>query len=126
MIMKRKFITVLFFLSAQIVLSQTTEEWITYFEKSGFVSTSDYQETMIYFKKLAKFSQYAKMKSSWLLILNEKPDKVMITIKITDAIIILMMFNCSDHILREASVNAIEVPDHRKAVRSAINSPYKI
>jgi hypothetical protein len=67
-----------------------------------------------------------KKKSCWLLILNDKPDKVMITIKITEAIIILMMFSCSDPILREASVNAIEVPDQRKAVRSAINSPYKI
>jgi len=61
-----------------------------------------------------------------LLISKENPAMAMIKNKITDASIILVMFNCRDPILRDASVNAIDVPDQRKAVRSAISSPNNI
>ncbi len=61
-----------------------------------------------------------------LLISKESPAMVMIKNKITDASIILVTFNCRDPILRDASVNAIDVPDQRKAVRSAISSPNNI
>jgi hypothetical protein len=33
--------------------SQSSDQWLTKFESSGFVSTADYAETMQYFKNLA-------------------------------------------------------------------------
>ncbi len=40
---------------------QTNPDWITYFEKSGFVSTPSYTETMEYFQKLADSSEFAEL-----------------------------------------------------------------
>jgi Zinc carboxypeptidase len=54
-------LTFVFFL-AQLVFSQSSTEWITYFESSGFTSTPNYQETMDYFQKLANYSFHAELK----------------------------------------------------------------
>ena len=58
-----KKITILFLLITQSVLTQSSDEWITYFEKSEFISTPGYLETMEYFQNLADFSQYAELKN---------------------------------------------------------------
>ncbi|HSL90465.1 MAG TPA: M14 family metallopeptidase [Ignavibacteriaceae bacterium] len=57
--MKTILITVL--LSSTFLFSQSEEQWLTKFEKSGFVSTADYTETMQYFKNLADNSDYAEL-----------------------------------------------------------------
>jgi hypothetical protein len=58
-----KKITIIVLLLIQPVFAQFSEEWITYFEKSGFISTPGYQKTMDYFQSLADFSQYAELKN---------------------------------------------------------------
>jgi len=58
-----KKVTIILSLISQSVISQSTKEWITYFEKSGFTSTPGYQETMDYFQGLAEFSQFAELKN---------------------------------------------------------------
>lgn len=35
--------------------------WITYFEKSGFISTPDYEQTISYFQRLADYSEFAEL-----------------------------------------------------------------
>ena len=53
---------ILFFLVfTSLILSQTDSNWLTKFEKSGFVSTADYTETMHYFQNLADNSEYAEL-----------------------------------------------------------------
>jgi len=37
------------------------EKWITHFEKTGYMETESYDETMAYFRELANASPYAKM-----------------------------------------------------------------
>lgn len=44
-----------------VLLSQTNDEWQTYFEKLNYLKTPLYEETMEYFKKLAGHSDYAEM-----------------------------------------------------------------
>jgi len=61
--MKRKLITILLLLVTQVVLPQTQDEWITYFERSGFTETPNYRESMEYYQKLADFSPLAEFKS---------------------------------------------------------------
>ncbi|MFB3057156.1 MAG: M14 family metallopeptidase [Ignavibacteriaceae bacterium] len=61
--MKRKLITILLLLVTQVVLPQTQDEWITYFERSGFTETPNYHEAMEYYQKLADFSPLAEFKS---------------------------------------------------------------
>ena len=61
--MKRKLITILLLLVTQVVLPQTQDEWITYFERSGFTETPSYRESMEYFQKLADYSPLAEFKS---------------------------------------------------------------
>lgn len=58
-------LVVLFLLTVFTAFSQETVEndWITYFEKSGFVGTPDYNETMTYFQKIADASEYAEFSS---------------------------------------------------------------
>lgn len=47
-----------------LVFSQSASPlWITYFEKSGFTSTPDYNETMAYFQMLADSSEFAELKT---------------------------------------------------------------
>lgn len=41
--------------------SEIAEDWITYFEKTDFLETPRYEETMQYFRKLSDSSGYAKM-----------------------------------------------------------------
>ncbi|UCH64622.1 MAG: hypothetical protein JSW63_08320 [Ignavibacterium sp.] len=57
-----KKLAIIFLFLTQLVLSQSWERWITYFEKSEFTSTPNYQETMDYFQNLANFSDYADLK----------------------------------------------------------------
>ena len=57
---------------------------------------------------------------------NENPNENTIINKIMDANSILVTFSWRDPILRDASVNAIEVTDQRTAVRRANVSPNKI
>jgi len=61
--MKRKLITILLLLVTQVVLPQTQDEWITYFERSGFTATPSYYESMEYYQKLADYSPLAEFKS---------------------------------------------------------------
>lgn len=51
----------LFLLFTSVLFSQTDINWLTKFERSGFISTADYAETMDYFKKLDNNSDYAKL-----------------------------------------------------------------
>lgn len=44
-----------------ITISAQNEQWETYFEKSGFLSTPNYQLSVEYFKKLEDASPFAKM-----------------------------------------------------------------
>ena len=65
-----KKITVIALLLIQTALSQAGNEWITYFEKSEFTSTPDYQETMDYFQSLADFSNYAELNNFGISIIS--------------------------------------------------------
>ncbi|MDZ7624979.1 MAG: M14 family metallopeptidase [Ignavibacteriaceae bacterium] len=52
----------LFLLIAEITLPQEVGiDWETVFEKSGFVSTADYNETMDYFQKISDNSDHAEL-----------------------------------------------------------------
>jgi hypothetical protein len=57
--MKLLFISLIFLFSYQM-LPQSEAEWKTVFEKSGFISTSDYEQTMSYFQNLADNSEFAE------------------------------------------------------------------
>lgn len=60
----KKTITIMFFIINSLTLSQEVpDEWKTYFEKSGYKSTPDYKETIIYFQKLADNSEFAELKT---------------------------------------------------------------
>ena len=61
--MNRKLIIILILLVTQVVLPQTPDEWVTYFERSGFTATPQYDKSMEYFQKLADFSPWAEFKS---------------------------------------------------------------
>ncbi|HSP87219.1 MAG TPA: M14 family zinc carboxypeptidase, partial [Ignavibacteriaceae bacterium] len=50
-----------FFLLTSIVLSQEKKDWETYFEKSNYLETPRYEESMEYFQKLSDYSEYAEM-----------------------------------------------------------------
>lgn len=56
--MKLKILSFLVFISASLFAQN---DWQTRFEFSGFVSTSDYQETMKYFQRLDEASDYADL-----------------------------------------------------------------
>ncbi len=58
--MKLLFISLIFLFSYQM-LPQSEAEWETVFEKSGFISTSDYEQTMSYFQNLADNSEFAEL-----------------------------------------------------------------
>ncbi len=57
--MKTILITVL--LSSTFLFPQSSDQWQTKFEKSGFISTADYAETMEYFQNLADNSDHAEL-----------------------------------------------------------------
>jgi hypothetical protein len=61
--MSRKLITILILILTQAVLPQTLNEWITNFERSGFVGTPNYDKSMEYFQRLADYSPWAEFKS---------------------------------------------------------------
>lgn len=66
----------------QILSQQTDQDWETIFEKSGFVFTADYQQTMDYFQNIADYSEFAELCSfgispqgrelKYLLVTKEK------------------------------------------------------
>lgn len=56
-----KYILTILFTVSVIIFPQMSEQWVTKFEKSGFVSTADYTETMQYFQNLADNSDYAEL-----------------------------------------------------------------
>lgn len=58
-----KYILTILFSISIIIFPQSTDQWQTKFEKSGFVSTADYSETMEYFQNLVDNSEYAKLLS---------------------------------------------------------------
>lgn len=60
--MKASHIVFSVFLVSQVLFAQSVNEWQTSFEKSGFISTSNYDETMSYFQKLADSSEYAEFR----------------------------------------------------------------
>jgi|WetSurSiteA1Bulk_404760.scaffolds.fasta_scaffold04216_3 hypothetical protein len=53
-------IAITFLLFSQIFAQSVEDDWKTIFEKSGFVSTADYDQTMRYFQSLANNSDYAE------------------------------------------------------------------
>jgi hypothetical protein len=57
--MKKIFIT--FLLSYSLIFPQTSDQWLTKFESSGFISTADYAETMQYFRNLADNSNNSEL-----------------------------------------------------------------
>ena len=57
--MTKNFLFVLLMFS--ISFSQDKNDWQTYFEKSGYLETPRYAETMEYFRKLADYSDVAEM-----------------------------------------------------------------
>ncbi len=52
---------IVFLLLTSIVFSQTEDKWITTFEKSGFISTADYDQTMKYYQNISDYSEYAEL-----------------------------------------------------------------
>lgn len=56
-----KYILTILFGVSIIILPQSSDQWLTKFESSGFVSTADYSETMDYFQNLADNSEYAEL-----------------------------------------------------------------
>lgn len=55
-----KLILIFFFMYSSI-FSQINDYWKTYFEKSNYLETPRYKETIDYFRKIEKHSPYAKM-----------------------------------------------------------------
>jgi hypothetical protein len=76
----------LFFLFSYQILPQSEADWETIFEKSGFISTSDYDQTMEYFQNLADYSEFAELlpfgvspqgrELKYLLVTNESKKMV--------------------------------------------------
>ncbi|MDO8549491.1 MAG: hypothetical protein Q7S39_04970 [Ignavibacteria bacterium] len=59
-----KNITKTFIVSLMILtvsFSQNINDWQTYFEKSGYLKTPRYEETMEYFDRLANHSEYSDL-----------------------------------------------------------------
>jgi hypothetical protein len=59
-ILKLFLVTLVLLLAHQVRPQQEDQSWETVFEKSGFVSTADYQQTMEYFQSLADNSEIAE------------------------------------------------------------------
>ena len=55
-----KTILTTFLLSYSLIFPQSSDQWLTKFETSGFISTADYTETMEYFQNLADNTEYAE------------------------------------------------------------------
>ncbi len=58
-----KYIFTILFSASIIIFSQSNDQWLTEFEKSGFVSTSDYNQTLQYFQNISVYSEYAELVS---------------------------------------------------------------
>lgn len=56
----KKFIMI-FLISLSLIAQQKNNEWVTYFEKSNFLSTPNYDETIKYFKALERNSPFIKL-----------------------------------------------------------------
>ena len=51
----------IFLISLSLIAQQKNNEWVTYFEKSNFLSTPNYDETIKYFKALERNSPFIKL-----------------------------------------------------------------
>lgn len=79
--MKQLFIILAFSFSIPVIAQQSEKGWETIFEKSGYVTTEDYNQTMEYFQSLADNSEFADLLSfgvspqgrelKYLLVTNE-------------------------------------------------------
>ncbi|MFZ5948923.1 MAG: M14 family metallopeptidase [Stygiobacter sp.] len=56
----KKYIMI-FLISLSLIAQQKNNEWVTYFEKSNFLSTPNYDETIKYFKTLERNSPFIKL-----------------------------------------------------------------
>ncbi len=56
----KKFIMI-FLISLSLIAQQKNNEWVTYFEKSNYLSTPNYNETIKYFKALERNSPFIKL-----------------------------------------------------------------
>lgn len=56
--MKDFFFYILILIASGNSFAQKDFDWETFFEKSGFISTSDYKQTMTYFQRLADSSEF--------------------------------------------------------------------
>jgi hypothetical protein len=97
------FIVLLLFTS--ITFSQSDNKWVTKFEKSGYISTSSYDETINYFQNLADQSEYATLFNfgvspqgrnlKYLLVTKEninqnKPDELSQKVELKKATILII------------------------------------
>ncbi|HEY7751484.1 MAG TPA: M14 family metallopeptidase, partial [Ignavibacteriaceae bacterium] len=82
-----RFNFLLFIILLQLTILPQTEEpvWETVFEKSGYVSTPDYNQTKDYFQKLADYSEYAEL-HSFSLSAQKRPMMYFIASKEKDEI----------------------------------------
>lgn len=55
------FILILLFLAAGVSFAQTQQNWETFFERSGFLETPGYDETMEYYRQFEELTGYAAM-----------------------------------------------------------------
>ena len=58
--MKPLFIILAFCFSVPVIAQQSEKGWETIFEKSGYITTEDYNQTMEYFQSLADNSEFAE------------------------------------------------------------------
>jgi len=99
--MIKLFTLVILLLSVNQILSQQTDQdWETIFEKSGFISTADYQQTMDYFQNLADNSEFADLlqfgvssqgrELNYLLVTKEKINVQNEPIKLSKPIVFII------------------------------------
>jgi murein tripeptide amidase MpaA len=62
-ILKVFLLSLVLLLAHQAIPQQEDQSWETVFEKSGFISTADYEETMNYFQSFADNSEFAEFHS---------------------------------------------------------------
>lgn len=84
----------------QIISQQTDPDWETVFEKSGFVSTADYIQTVNYFQRLADYSDFAEFYSfgkspqgrelKYLIVTKEKFNVKNESIKLSKPIVLII------------------------------------
>ena len=84
--MKYLFFYILIFIATGNSLAQKDFDWETSFEKSGFISTPDYELTMDYFQRLADNSEFADFFSFGISPQNRELKYLLVTKEITKGI----------------------------------------